>query len=92
MHNQLKLSLQQMQAGKTKTADFTHAWREENPLLPQLPEKYHRVLDDLLMRLESSQLFSGEACAFSQTDLLNSLQTWLDKAEQYLAKQSNDAA
>jgi DNA-directed RNA polymerase specialized sigma54-like protein len=91
MPNSLQTSLQQMQAGKIKMAEFTQAWREQNPLLPQLPEKYHRVLDDLLMRLESSQLFSGEACAFSQTDLLNSLQTWLDKAEQYLAKQTNDA-
>jgi hypothetical protein len=87
MQNQLRLPLQQMQAAKIKMADFTRAWREENPLLPQLPEKYHRVLEDLLMRLESSQLFSGEACAFSQTDLLNSLQTWLDKAEAYLAQQ-----
>jgi hypothetical protein len=57
-----------------------------------LPEKYHRVLDDLLTRLESSQLFSGEACAFSQTDLLNNLQTWLEKAEQFLTKQTDDAA
>jgi hypothetical protein len=79
--------MQQMQAGKIKTNEFVLQWREQNPLLPQLPEKYHRVLDDLLMRLESSQLFSGEACAFSQTDLLNSLQTWLDKAETYLAQQ-----
>ncbi|MGB8338391.1 MAG: hypothetical protein WCD07_00620 [Burkholderiales bacterium] len=44
-------------------------------------------MDDLLMRLESGQLFSGEACAFSQTDLLDSLQTWLDKADQYRARQ-----
>jgi hypothetical protein len=88
MYTTLQTSLQQMQAGKIKTSEFTRTWREENPLLPRLPEKYHRVLDDLLMRLESSQLFSGEACAFSQTDLLASLQTWLDKAEQFLAKQT----
>jgi hypothetical protein len=87
MTNSLKHALQQMQAGKIKTSDFVVQWREQNTLLPQLPEKYHRVLEDLLMRLEASQLFSGEACAFSQTDLLNSLQTWLDKAEQYLAQQ-----
>ncbi len=86
MEQSLRISLEQMQSGHIKTGDFISAWRENNPLLPQLPEKYHRVLDDLLMHLESSQLFSGEACAFSQTDLLNSLQTWLNKAEQYLAQ------
>ncbi len=91
MNNPLRTSLQQMQAGQIKTPSFVTQWREQNPLLAQLPEKYHRVLDDLLMRLESSQLFSGEACAFSQTDLLNSLQTWLDKAEQYLDKQGDNA-
>ena len=88
MQNLLHNSLMQLQSGKIKTAEFVQHWREQNPLLPLLPEKYHRVLDDLLMRLESSQLFSGEACAFSQTDLTNSLQTWLDKAEQYLAQQA----
>jgi hypothetical protein len=91
MTHSLRSSLQQMQAGQIKMNAFAQLWRDDNPLLAQLPEKYHRVLDDLLMRLESSQLFSGEACAFSQTDLLNSLQTWLDKAEQYLAKQTNGA-
>jgi hypothetical protein len=91
MSHFLRTSLQQMQSGQIKTTEFVHQWREQNSLLSQLPEKYHQVLDDLLMRLESSQLFSGEACAFSQTDLLNNLQTWLDKAEQYLAKQTNDA-
>lgn len=88
MENSLRFSLEQMHSSRMKTGDFILQWRDKNPLLPQLPEKYHRVLDDLLMRLESSQLFSGEACAFSQTDLLNSLQTWLDKAEQYLAQKS----
>lgn len=88
MPNLLRTSMQQMQAGEIKMVEFAQLWREQNPLLPQLPEKYHRVLDDLLMRLESSQLFSGEACAFSQTDLLASLQTWLDKAEQFLARQT----
>ncbi|MEY4730732.1 MAG: hypothetical protein RL020_1890 [Pseudomonadota bacterium] len=88
MNQLLRNSLQQMHTGQIKTNQFVDQWREHNPLLSQLPEKYHRALDDLLMRLESSQLFSGEACAFSQTDLLNSLQTWLDKAEQYLAQQT----
>lgn len=69
-----------MRTGQLRTAEFTRQWREQNPFLPRLPDKYHRVLDDLLMRLDASQLFSGEACAFSQTDLLDSLQTWLDKA------------
>jgi hypothetical protein len=91
MTSTLHQSLADMQAGKMKTLVFVQQWREQNPLLPQLPEKYHRVLEDLLTRLESSQLFSGEACAFSQTDLLGNLQTWLDKAEQFLVKQANAA-
>ena len=38
------------------------------------------VLHDLLDRLESSALFSEESCSFSQRDLLDNLQTWIDKA------------
>jgi hypothetical protein len=38
------------------------------------------VLLQLLDRLESSALFTEESCSFSQSDLLGSLQMWLDKA------------
>ena len=36
----------------------------------------------LLDRLESSALFTEESCSFSQTDLKQHLQTWLDKARE----------
>jgi hypothetical protein len=38
------------------------------------------VLLNLLDRLESSALFSEESCSFSQKDLLDNLQVWVDKA------------
>jgi len=38
------------------------------------------VLLGLLDRLESSALFSEESCSFSQKDLLDNLQVWVDKA------------
>ena len=44
------------------------------------------VLNQLLDRLESSALFSEESCSFSQRDLLDSLQTWLDKARGQLSQ------
>jgi hypothetical protein len=37
-----------------------------------------------LDRLESSALFSEESCSFSHSELLDSLNLWLDKAEQKL--------
>jgi len=40
------------------------------------------VLHGLVDRLESSALFSEESCSFSQHDLLDSLQLWIDKARQ----------
>jgi hypothetical protein len=43
------------------------------------------VLLNLLDRLESSALFSEESCSFSQKDLLDNLQVWVDKARAQLA-------
>jgi hypothetical protein len=56
-------------------------WRSDAALLA-LPEKFSVVLGNLLDRLESSALFSEESCSFSQKDLLDSLQMWLEKAQQ----------
>lgn len=50
------------------------------PLLAALPARYAEVLHGLLDRLESGALFSEESCSFSQKDLIDSLQMWLDKA------------
>nr|WP_050784215.1 hypothetical protein [Acidovorax delafieldii] len=54
--------------------------REQAQLLAALPPRYGEVLLGLLDRLESSALFSEESCSFSQKDLLDSLQMWVDKA------------
>jgi hypothetical protein len=45
-----------------------------------LPARYSEVLLGLLDRLEAGSLFSEESCSFSQTDLHDSLQMWVDKA------------
>jgi len=43
------------------------------------------VLDKLIDSLQSSALFTEESCSFSREDLLDSLQTWIDKARARLA-------
>lgn len=59
--------------------DMIRLWRNSSADLP-LPEKYAEVLGNLLDRIEASALFSEESCSFSQKDLLDSLQMWVDKA------------
>ncbi|MDM0009799.1 hypothetical protein QTI51_33875 [Variovorax sp. J22G73] len=54
--------------------------RASTELLGALPPRYAEVLLNLLDRLESSALFSEESCSFSQKDLLDNLQVWVDKA------------
>lgn len=54
--------------------------RASTELLAALPPRYGEVLLNLLDRLESSALFSEESCSFSQKDLLDNLQVWVDKA------------
>lgn len=49
---------------------------------PALPQRYHDVLERVLSQLESSALFAEESCSFSQSDLINMLSDWLNKAEQ----------
>ena len=58
----------------------------EQPLPPELPARFGEVLGNLLDRLESSAMFGGESCSFSQDDLTASVQTWIDKARQRLAQ------
>jgi hypothetical protein len=65
---------------------FSQLARSQTTLLAALPPQYTTVLHNLLDRLESSALFSDESCSFSQRDLLDSLQMWLDKARQTLLK------
>jgi hypothetical protein len=66
--------------GAMNAQAFSAMAREQDVLLSALPGKYSDVLLQLLDRLESSALFTEESCSFSQNDLLDSLQMWLDKA------------
>jgi hypothetical protein len=66
--------------GAITASVLSHTAREQADLLAVLPPRYADVLHGLLDRLESSALFSEESCSFSQKDLLDSLQMWVDKA------------
>jgi len=59
--------------------------RDQPQLLDRLPPAFAAVLDQLLDRLESSALFDAESCSFSQRELHDSLQLWIDRAAQRLA-------
>jgi hypothetical protein len=80
----LAQQLAQMQSGQLQASAFVQQARNHTQLLAALPEKFSLVYNDLLDRLESGALFSEESCSFSQRDLMDSLQTWLDKAAQRL--------
>lgn len=60
--------------------------REQSTALAPLPPRYAEVLEQLLDRLEASALFTEESCSFSQRDLLEGLQGWIDKARLQLAR------
>lgn len=76
----VQAGLDALRAGSLGPAAFSQMARTQNELLAALPPRYGEVLLNLLDRLESSALFAEESCSFSQRDLLDSLQLWLDKA------------
>lgn len=76
----LQDGLEALRQGRSRPADFSHQARAQQALLETLPPRYAEVLHGLLDRLESSALFAEESCSFSQSELLDSLQLWLDKA------------
>jgi hypothetical protein len=80
----LSAEFQQLRGNPLRVAPFSTLARGQAELLAALPPRYAEVLHGLLDRLESSALFAEESCSFSQTDLLDSLQLWLDKAGQQL--------
>ncbi|MET3390396.1 hypothetical protein [Variovorax atrisoli] len=71
-------ALRDSQGGSVAT--LSDEARASTELLGALPPRYGEVLLGLLDRLESSALFSEESCSFSQKDLLDNLQVWVDKA------------
>lgn len=82
----LRMALERLRGEQGTVAELSDMARTQAELLVALPPRYSDVLNHVLDRLESSALFSGESCSFSQTDLLDSLQMWLDEAQLQLAK------
>jgi hypothetical protein len=76
----LQAGLDALRQDRLTPAAFSQMARGQAGLLAALPPRYGEVLLGLLDRLESSALFSEESCSFSQRDLLDNLQLWLDKA------------
>ncbi|MES2511785.1 MAG: hypothetical protein V4625_17815 [Pseudomonadota bacterium] len=84
--NTLQAALSQLRADTSGVTAFSNLARSQTALAAALPERYSEVLLNLLDRLESSALFTEESCSFSHSDLLDSLQMWLDKAQAQLQK------
>jgi hypothetical protein len=82
--DQLHHALEQLRDGSLQTRDFCQLARTQEVLLGALPERYQTVWLDLIDRMESSALFTEESCSFSQTELIDSLSIWLDKAQRLL--------
>jgi len=83
----LQEQLNQLRQSQTSAHAFSEAARQNDALLGALPPRYTEVLHGLLDRLESGALFSEESCSFSQKDLIDSLQMWIDKAGAALQQQ-----
>ena len=80
----LRQALDALRAQSLSAHAFSALAREQTALLAALPPAYATVWHGLLDRLESGALFSEESCSFSQTDLIDSLALWLDKAQAQL--------
>ncbi len=79
-------ALQQLRGDTLAVAAFSQLAQHQTGLLAALPPQFATVLQQLLDRLESGALFSEESCSFSQKDLLDSLEQWLDHAQRRLDK------
>jgi hypothetical protein len=78
-------TLQALSAGQLRPHEAADRLRAQTELLAALPPRFGEVLHGLLDRLESSALFDGESCSFSQYDLHAHLRGWLEQAERRLA-------
>lgn len=83
--DRLRAALDALSGGRLTVAGFASACRAEEALLDALPPAYRRVRDELLQRLESGSLFDEESCSFSQVDLREAFDGWLQKAAGRLA-------
>ena len=84
----LRTALAQLRSDASTDRVFVNTARSQDALFKSLPPKFEEVWLGLVDRLESSALFNEESCSFSQTDLLDSLEMVLDKAEATLQKQA----
>jgi hypothetical protein len=75
----LQFDLDSARAGTLPMQPLAQRMRDAQ-LPAALPARYADVLAGLADRIESSALFSGDSCSFSDTDLLDAVQAWLDKA------------
>jgi hypothetical protein len=75
----LQATLDGVRAGRMGPAALADAARADSTIAA-LPPRYAEVLQRLLDRLEASALFTEESCSFSQRELLDALQQWIDKA------------
>jgi hypothetical protein len=88
LNPELQKSVVDYGADAISTDAFISLWRKQGgALCERLPPTYQRALDDMIMRIESSRLFSGDSCSFSRESLLEAFGTWLEKAEARLASQ-----
>lgn len=85
---QLRSGFEQLAQTQITASALGQQARAATTLLQALPPRYGEVLLNLLDRLESSALFTEESCSFSQTDLLDNLQAWADKAQAQLEQLS----
>lgn len=79
-------ALQATRSDAVPTAVLCARLREQSAALASLPPRYAEVLEQLVDRLEAGALFTEESCSFSQRDLLDGLQDWIDKARLQLAR------
>ena len=82
----LQDALQQLRSDGIRVSGFAQLAAQQQSLAAALPARFNEVLSQLLNRLESAALFTEESCSFSQKELLDSLQLWIDKARLQLEK------
>ncbi len=80
----LRSAFERLRSGEINAHAFSALAASQASVLTDLPPRFGEVWQDLMTRLESGALFDTESCSFSQSDLHESLQLWLDKAQKRL--------
>ena len=76
----LRTAFERLRSGELMAHAFAEQAASHSALFAALPPRFQEVWQDLVTRLESGALFDAESCSFSQSDLHESIQLWLDKA------------